>query len=70
MRLRVCLLTEIKRYKSAIRIRIRERMLNYMSDLFKDATDFSWTSVKTAHAMLLCKMERSTVTWADTELIG
>ena len=42
-------------------------MLHYISDLLKDSTDFLWTSVKAAHAVLLWKVDRGTVTWLDTE---
>ena len=40
---------------------IREKMLNYMAELFEDASDL-WTSAKAARAMLLCEMERGMVT--------
>ena len=36
----------------------RENMLNYLSDLMEDATDFSWQGAKALHAVLLCDMER------------
>ena len=35
----------------------RENMLNYLSDLMEDATDFSWQAVKASHAVLLCDIE-------------
>ena len=44
-------------------------MLSYMSDLFEDATDFSWPSTKATHAMLLCEMERGMVGWSDMDRI-
>ena len=40
---------------------IREKLLNYMAELFEDDPDF-WTSVKAARAMVLCEMERGMVT--------
>ena len=43
----------------------RENMLNYLSDLMEDATDFSWQGAKASHAVLLCDMERGAVTWDD-----
>ena len=33
----------------------KDKMLHY---LMEDATDFSWSSAKSAHAVLLCEMER------------
>ena len=36
----------------------RENMLNYLSDLMEDATDFSWQIAKASHEVLLCEMER------------
>ena len=48
---------------------IRERMLWYLNDLMEDATDFSWGSAKAAHAVLLCEMERGSVTWTNTSRI-
>ena len=31
-------------------------MLNYLSDLMEDASDFSWHGAKAAHAVLMCDM--------------
>ena len=42
----------------------------YLHDLMEDATDFTWSSAKAAHAVLLCEMERGTVSWSDTNRIG
>ena len=42
-------------------------MVAYLGDLMEDATDFSWQGAKAAHAVLLCEMERGTVTWQDQE---
>ena len=47
----------------------REKMVAYMADLMEDATDFSWTGAKAAHAVLCCELERGTVTWNDTTRI-
>ena len=44
-------------------------MVAYLGDLMEDATDFSWQGAKAAHAVLLCEMERGTVTWEDQERI-
>ena len=49
--------------------KIRESMIQYMGELFEDATDFSWQGAKAAHAVLLCKFERGTVNWGDTARI-
>ena len=47
----------------------RENMLQYLSDLMEDASDFIWVNAKAAHAVLLCQMERGELTWYDTEKI-
>ena len=36
---------------------VRQHMLDYVTDLLDDATDFSWASAKARHAALLCRME-------------
>ena len=48
----------------------RENMLQYLSDLMEDASDFTWVNAKAAHAVLLCQMERGELTWYDTEKIN
>ena len=47
----------------------RERMLHYLADLMEDASDFSWANAKASHAVLLCEMERGSVSWSDTSRI-
>ena len=47
----------------------KDKMLHYLGDLMEDATDFSWSSAKSAHAVLLCEMERGSVDWFNTERI-
>ena len=47
----------------------RFQMIQYMSDLMEDATDFSWQGAKAAHAVLLCEFERSSISWGDTNRI-
>ena len=44
----------------------KDRMISY---LIEDATDFMWQGAKAAHAVLMCKMERSSVTLEDQERI-
>ena len=44
-------------------------MLQYLSDLMEDATDFAWASATAAHAVLLCEMERGSVDWTQTHII-
>ena len=34
-----------------------------------DATDFTWQGAKVAHAVLICKMERGSLQWEDTNQI-
>ena len=49
---------------------VREHMLDYVIDLLDDATDFSWASAKTSHAVLLCRMEQGEIkSWSETEKI-
>ena len=47
----------------------QKSMVAYLGDLMEDATDFSLQGAKAAHAVLLCEMERGTVTWEDQERI-
>ena len=48
----------------------RENMLDYCINLLEDATDFSWSSAKASHAVLLCRMEQGEIgSWSDTEKI-
>ena len=44
-------------------------MTQYLADLMEDASDFSWHNAKAAHAVLLCEMERGSITWFDTDRI-
>ena len=44
--------------KHSRRKKTRENMLNYLSDVMEDTTDFSWQGAKASHAVLLCDMER------------
>ena len=37
---------------------LRQHMLEYLIALMDDANDFSWTSAKASHAVLLCRMEQ------------
>ena len=46
-----------------------DAVVSYMADLMEDATDFSWQGTKAAHTLMLCEMERSVLTWEDTERI-
>ena len=44
-------------------------MINYMSDLMEDVTDYNWQNAKAAHAVLCCEFEHGTVSWEDTDRI-
>ena len=44
-------------------------MISYLGDLMEDTLDFSWQGAKAAHAVLLCEMERGSLSWEDTERI-
>ena len=51
-------------------ITVRDHMLDYVIDLLDGATDFSWTSAKVSHAVLLCHMEQGEIkSWSETEKI-
>ena len=40
---------------------VRQHMLEHLIALMDDANDFSWTSAKASHAVLLCQMEQGEV---------
>ena len=44
-------------------------MISYLNDIIEDATDFSWSSAKASHAVLLCEMERESLDWENTDRI-
>ena len=48
---------------------IKDQMLEYLSDIMDDCSDFGWQSAKAAHAVLLCKMEDQKISWGQTEKI-
>ena len=48
----------------------KEKMLCYLGDLMEDTTDFSWGSAKSAHAVLMCQMERGSVDWFGCIIFG
>ena len=47
----------------------RDRMLAYLGDIMEDATDFGWANAKASHAVMLCEMERGSLTWFDSDRI-
>ena len=47
----------------------KDQMLQYLTDIMSDATDFLWQNAKAAHAVLLCDMERGAVTWDNSDKI-
>ena len=50
--------------------KIKEHMLDYCMNLLEDATDFSWSSAKAIHEVLLCCMEQGEIAgWLDTDKI-
>ena len=40
-------------------------MLSYFLDIVEDVTDLTWLDTNAAHVVILCEMERGTVTWHD-----
>ena len=49
--------------------KIYEKMLQYLSELMEDVTDFAWASAKAAHEVLLCELERGSLDWTQTHRI-
>ena len=49
---------------------IKDCMLDYVINLLDDAQDFSWSSAKASHAVLLCRMEQGEIGgWSEVEKI-
>ena len=49
---------------------MKQHMLEYLIALMDDANDFSWTSAKASHAVLLCRMEQGEIKdFSDTASI-
>ena len=44
-------------------------MLTYLADIMEDTTDVKWASAKASHAIMLCEMERGSLTWFHTDRI-
>ena len=44
-------------------VKVKNDMLDYVTDLMEDAQDFSWPSAKGAHALILCRMEEGKIKW-------
>ena len=42
-------------------VEMKNAMIDYMVALMDDATDFSWSTAKASHAVLLCRMEQGEV---------
>ena len=52
--------------KDESNVQTKNNMLSYVADLMEDCHDFGWQSAKGAHAVVLCHMEESKVTWEET----
>ena len=51
-------------------VEVKNKMIEYLSELMEDSHDFSWSSAKGSHhAVLLCRMEEGRVTWKETHKI-
>ena len=48
-------------------VKVKNAMLDYVTDLMEDAQDFSWPSAKGAHALILCRMEEGKVNWSMSD---
>ena len=49
--------------------KIKQNMLEYLSEIMEDSHDFGWGAAKGAHAVLLCKMEEGRLDWSDSTKI-
>ena len=47
-------------------VQIKDAMLQYFSELFEDANDFSWMGAKNCHAAVCCRMEEDKLDWLNT----
>ena len=48
---------------------VKNKMLEYLSEIMEDSHDFGWAAAKGSHAVLLCKMEEGRVTRDETHKI-
>ena len=48
-------------------VKIKNAMLEYMTDIMEDAQDFGWATAKGAHALILCRMEEGKVDWLSSK---
>ena len=48
-------------------VKVKNAMLDYVTDLMEDAQDFGWPSAKGAHALILCRMEEGKVNWSMSD---
>ena len=50
-------------------LNIKNKMLEYLSEIMEDSHDFGWAAAKGSHAVLLCKIEEGRITWDETHKI-
>ena len=48
-------------------VKVKNAMLDCVTDLMEDAQDFGWPSAKGAHALILCCMGEGKVNWLMSE---
>ena len=48
-------------------VKIREHMIEYLTELMQDACDYSWESAKGAHSVLLHRMADGVVDWGQVK---
>ena len=51
-------------------VKVKNAMLDYVTDLMEDAQDFGWPSAKGAHALILCRMEEGKVNWLMSDKLN
>ena len=48
-------------------VKVKDAMLEYLTEMMDDAQDFGWASAKGAHALILCRMEEGKVNWLNSD---
>ena len=48
-------------------VKVKDVMLEYLTEIIDDAQDFGWASAKGAHALILCRMDEGKVNWLNSD---
>ena len=49
---------------------IGANMIEYLTELFQNACDHSWQAAKSAHLVVMTKMEEGRITWNDLKKVN